>query len=453
MIYLVYKNFVIVYKLLSQQMVKLELLKAFNNSRNIALSGPGGVGKTYQINQLKEYCEKENINMSLCASTGIAANLIGGTTLHHWAGIKPFFVDKFREGNFIFYPSEKKESTKRIRKTKVLVIDEVSMLGKYTFDLVDHICRLVKKNNKPFGGIQVIISFDMLQLPPVKDEYIFKSAVWDELNFFIIYLTESFRTDDSIFFNLLSRARIGTINNDDKKILQSRLNGTNEEFEKQGIKPTVLYSHKVDVDKLNFDNLKNLPGPYYNYKSIDVVDTKTFGIITNNNINNLTSEEKKKAKDMFEYIDTIVQKELYLKVGAQVLLTINKSVEKGLVNGSRGVVTSCQKEGVTVNFQNESVFIDYTSFEHEDECKTIYIRRYLPLQLAWSLTIHKIQGQTLEYAMLDLGKSIFCAGQAYVALSRMKSLEGTIISSLDTSKFYACKEAIEFDSKIKSQVI
>jgi ATP-dependent DNA helicase PIF1 len=425
------------------------LFTFFLENKNVAISGPGGVGKTYQINKLKEYCEKNTINISVCASTGIAAKLIKGTTVHHWAGIKPYMVDKYVEGNLIYYASKKsKENEKRIKKTEVLVIDEVSMLGNHTFDLLDHICRVVRKTDKPFGGIRLIISFDMLQLPPVKENYIFKSNVWNELELSVIYLNKSFRTQDQIFFDLLSRARLGKINEEDKEILKKRVNAVNKNFDEKNIKPTVLYSHKVDVDKLNHDNLKILEGPYYQYKSKDSLVAVEHGLINKDNINNLSSETKKEAKETFEYIDTIVPKEIYLKPNAQVLLTVNKDAERGLVNGSRGIVVSCDQSGVLVKFQEDTTLIGYTDFTHEENCN-IYIRSYIPLQLAWALTIHKAQGQSLEYAVLDIGKSIFCPGQAYVALSRMKSLEGTILSNLDTRRFYACEEAIAFDEKLK----
>lgn len=401
------------------------LFKDFINNKNIAISGPGGVGKTYQINKIKEYCEKNAIKTSLCASTGIAAKLIGGTTVHHWAGIKPYNVDKYIEGKFVFYPSDKKESTKRIKKTQVLVIDEVSMIGNYTFELLDHICRVIRKVDKPFGGIQLIVSFDMLQLPPIKENYIFKSPVWNEMGFSVTYLTKSFRTQDSELFELLSRARLGKINQDDKEILKKRVGAVNKTFEEKNIKPTVLYSHKVDVDKLNYDNLKNLVGPYYHYKSKDVIHTKELGTITNSNINNLSTEEKKEAKEVFEHLDNIVTKEVYLKIGAQVLLTVNKNVEQGLVNGSRGVVVSCEKNGVVVDFENMTVLIDYHTFEHE-EGTTIYTRSYIPLQLAWALTIHKCVSEDTLLAIPGNGlvkiKELECKNQQNNTIYSPKNL-------------------------------
>jgi hypothetical protein len=391
------------------------LFKYFLENKNIAISGPGGVGKTYQINQIREYCEKNAINISVCASTGIAAKLIRGTTVHYWAGIKPYMVDKYIEGNLIYYASKKtKENEKRIKKTEVLVIDEVSMLGNHTFNLLDHICRVVRKTDKPFGGIRIIISFDMLQLPPVKEDYVFKSNVWKELDLSVIYLTKSFRTQDTVFFDILSRARIGKINEEDKEVLKKRINAVNKNFEEKNIKPTVLYSHKVDVDKLNHDNLKILDGPYYQYKSKDSVVTKEHGLITKDNINNLSSEEKKEAKEKFEYIDTIVPKEIYLKPKAQVLLTVNKDVEKGLVNGSRGIVLSCEKDGVLVKFEEDTVLIGYTDFTHEEN-SNIYIRSYIPLQLAWALTIHKCVSDDTLLSIDGKGlvkiKDLECKGQ------------------------------------------
>ena len=248
-----------------------QIQQALINKQNIAISGPGGVGKTYQINRIREYCEKENIKYHVCASTGVAAVLIGGSTIHHWAGIKPYMVEKFQKGDYNYTVSWKKQSTKRVASTKLLIIDELSMIGKSLFELLDIMCRKIKKNNSPFGGIQLIVSFDMLQLSPVKDDYVFNSGIWDSLKFTYIYFTKTYRTSDQRFFDLLSRARIGKLNKEDVTILQSRVNASNKEFEDKGIKPTILYCHKVNVDKMNFEEIQKLPGPFYNYKSKDVL--------------------------------------------------------------------------------------------------------------------------------------------------------------------------------------
>lgn len=427
-----------------------QIQQALINKQNIAISGPGGVGKTYQINRIREYCEKENIKYHVCASTGVAAVLIGGSTIHHWAGIKPYMVEKFQKGDFNYTVSWKKQSTKRVASTKLLIIDELSMIGKSLFELLDIMCRKIKKNDSPFGGIQLIVSFDMLQLSPVKDDYVFNSGIWESLKFTYIYFTKTYRTSDQRFFDLLSRARVGKLNKEDVTILQSRVNATNKEFEDKGIKPTILYCHKVNVDKMNFEEIQKLPGPFYNYKSKDVLYKNEIDITPT--YTSQPPEVSEYFEEISVIVNTIIPDEIFLKPNSQVMLTMNLSVEDGLVNGSRGVITKCEKEGVYVKFCNreQDLFIGYNDFEYTDpDTKISFVRMHIPLQLSWSMSVHKSQGQTIDYAKLDIGKNIFCAGQAYVALSRMSSLEGTILMSFDAKKVYASDEALDFDERIR----
>lgn len=427
-----------------------QILDALVNKKNIAISGPGGVGKTYQINRIREYCEQENIKYHVCASTGIAAVLIGGSTVHHWAGIKPYMIEKFQKGEFNMIVNWRKESTKRVLKTNLLIIDELSMIGKSFFELLDLYCRKIKKRDEPFGGIQLIVSFDMLQLSPVKDDYVFNSPVWEKLDFTTVYFTKTFRTSDERFFELLSRARVGKLNKEDVEILKTRVNATNTSFEKQGILPTILYCHKVNVDKINFDEISKLPGPFYNYKCKDTLYKNEIDITPT------YTDQPQEVMEYFEetrlLMNTSVPDEIFLKPKSQVMLTMNLSVEKGLVNGSRGVIVSCDKEGVVIRFCEKlvNIFIGYSDFEYTDPITKIkFVRSHIPLQLSWSISTHKSQGQSLDYAKLDLGKNIFCAGQAYVALSRMRSLEGMILMSFDERKVYASEEALDFDESIR----
>jgi len=428
-----------------------DILQSLVDKKNIAISGPGGVGKTYQINRIREYCEEQDIKYHVCASTGIAAVLIGGTTLHHWAGIKPYMVEKFQKGDLKVIINWKKESTKRIVSTKLLIIDEVSMVGKSLFELIDVICKKIKKNDKPFGGIQIIVSFDMLQLAPVKDDYIFNSSVWEDLNFSYVYFTQTYRTADMRFFELLSRARVGKLNEEDVKILKQRLHAKNDEFENKGIKPTILYSHKVNVEKINFEEIKKLPGSFYNYKCKDALYKNDLDITPT--YTSQPPELTEYFEEMVLLMNTIIDDEIFLKPMAQVMLTKNLSVEEGLVNGSRGVITACEANGVRVKFctKDKDILIPYVDFEYTDPLTKIsFVRMHIPLKLDWSISIHKSQGQTLEYAKLDLGKNIFCAGQSYVALSRMKSLEGMILLSFDERKVFASEEALDFDERIRT---
>jgi ATP-dependent DNA helicase PIF1 len=423
-----------------------ELLES---GKNFAISGPGGVGKSFQLNHIIKYCREQNIKCAITASTGIAALLIGGTTLHHWCGITPMMVKKFQEGNYLFYPDKKKANYKRVISAKTLIIDEVSMIGKDTFDLVDVVCKTIRSNSAPFGGIQVILSFDMLQLPPVKEDYVFKSDTWSQLNLQYVYLSKIYRTSDEMFISILQRAREGRMLKEDIDILQSRRNIRNEEFDRQGIEPTLLFSHRVDVNEINYDRLSNIKASCLNYKSMDMVVAKG-GLIYKNGVfsKKANVDQQEDIKKLETYINTMLPTECMIKTGAQVMLTVNLAVSEGLVNGSRGVVVSCDASGVDVMFKSQKVKVTYFQQTYE-EGEYIFIREYMPLKLAWALTLHSVQGQSLDYAIIDLGKNIFCPGQAYVGLSRLRSLEGLVLSDFDYKKVFASKMALEFEKQIQ----
>lgn len=409
----------------------------FENKNNIFLSGSGGTGKSYLLaNTIKKIGDEKGLNIALTSTTGVSAVAIGGTTIHRWSGIRlgkelPIVIaNRIRKS---------KECLKRWIETDILIIDEVSMLGLEIFELLDNIARKIRDNNKPFGGIQLILSGDFLQLPPVNDEFIFKSSVWKELNIINYKLTIPRRFPDVNHFELLQRARIGKLLPEDVKNLKNRVNeyikyiGSGGE-RRDEIKPTRIYSLKRDVEKHNFDELLKLQGDYITYISTDKISKKNKEVVS-----------KSEEKEYVEYMDTIIPRQLYFKEGAQVMLTYNLDIDMGLVNGSRGVVKSCEKDGVVVLFKNKmSVKITVNPIEFEDGNVKI-IRNQIPLILAWAISIHKSQGSSLDYAIVDLGGSIFSAGMAYVALSRVRTISGVLLSNFLANKIYADGEALEFE--------
>ena len=329
------------------------------------------------------------------------------------------------------------------------------MLGRKNIELLDKIAKRIRNNCLPFGGIQVIFSGDFLQLPPVNDEFSFTSKIWDELDFKYYVLSIPYRYPDIEYFYMLQRIRIGKPTPDDIKKLKNRVDVYIDYVrkgleKKETIKPTSLFSMKKDVEKLNLDELKKLPGDPICYNSID-----NFSIDGNEEKKEQGKKQeeltKKEVEDYTDYLNNVIPKQLLFKPGAQVMLTYNLSLELGLANGSRGVVKSCEHDGVLVTFKNGlTIKIVYNPYEQRDR-KVKMIRYQIPLILAWSTSIHRAQGCTLDHAKMDLGTSIFAPGMSYVALSRIRSLDGVLLTSFIQNKITADPDALEFEDMMMIQ--
>lgn len=428
----------------------------FVNKRNLCIIGPGGTGKSHiAVNEIKRRADQRGIHIALTSTTGVSALSIGGTTIHRWTGIKLGKEALLTIVSRIKYYN--KDCLKRWKECKIMIVDEISMLGLKTFELIDRVGRCIREEDDiPFGGMQMIFFGDFLQLPPVGDDFAFKSDVWDELNLKYYYLTTPRRYKCIDHFNLLLRARIGEYTPEDIKKLNERVQayidyiGSGQE-KKEDIKPTRIFPLKNNVEKHNLDELARLPGISIGYNSID-----KFVIKKGKNGNpELKDKEKelstKEVTEYTEFLDTLVPRRLFFKPGAQVMLTCNLSTDLGLVNGSRGVVKSCEQDGITVSFKNGiTTKIAFRPNDHEDG-KVKMVRFQVPLILAWAISIHKAQGVSLDYAIMDLGPSIFAPGMAYVSLSRVRTLEGLYLSGFIPSKLYADRDALEFDNMVKDQ--
>jgi len=371
----------------------------------------------------------------LTASTGISAWNIGGTTLHSWMGIglaqenPQYYTEKiFKNRNL----------REKITRCKRLLIDEISMIGLDLFEKIDTILKAVRKKEAPFGGIQVIFSGDFLQLPPVKDGWIFNSYKWTTFNFYPIILSRCYRYQSQEFYEMLLRIRKGILTEEDNNTLQSRYEAYKRlEINKSNmIIPTILYSHRKDVTKYNHDKLKECIGPSRKYLARDSVLAKADngdkeGIIL-----------RKYRLLLNESAAEIIK----FRVGAQVLLKANLNVETGLINGCRGVVTGFGNDFISVKFANEIIYpVTRWSWDHIITEKNIKITRaQFPLILAWAITIHSVQSCTVDNLVCDLGQSIFADGQAYVALSRVRNLEGLYLSSFWKSSIRADAQALKF---------
>lgn len=412
--------------------------KAFNlfkKNKNMLIIGPGGTGKSKIIKTMHEYAKKEtNKKMYVTSTTGISAYSIGGVTIHSLLGLGTGELDI---DALIRKVGRKKLYRERIINTDILVIDEASMLSCELFEKIHFLCQYIRKNNSFFGGIQVIFSMDPMQLLPVfnrnKDLYkniderliveslIFKKNFVKDNN--IIMLTENFRQkNDPTFINLLNRVRIGTFTDDDIKLLNTRKIKHTENS-----KHVNLVTSNKKAQSINETELEKIKSKVIKY------NTMFNSTGENVELKELLTKELQLQFNQKGIVD------LVLKKGCRVMLIKNIDVEIGLVNGALGTIIDFVKDSTStelipiVEFDNGvKQTIPSVSWEIEiDEC--IATAKQVPLMLAYSLTIHRSQSQTLESAVLDLSDA-FCDAQIYVALSRLCSLETMYLKSFNPKK-------------------
>jgi ATP-dependent DNA helicase PIF1 len=393
--------------------------------KNIFLTGPGGTGKSAIIKLFKKLYNHSKV-IAMTSTTGTSALLLNGTTLHSYLGIGTGsdsidkLVDKITKWKWL---------RDRWCNLKCLIIDEISMLDPDLFDKLENIARIIRRNSIAFGGIQLILSGDFLQLPCVgTDKFCFQAQSWELCIDHTIYLTEIIRQGDSVFQNCLNNVRLGNITPEVIDILEScKGKVLNNSF---GIIPTKLYSTNYDVDRFNdieLDKLSQDGRQFYEY----TMDIKLQG---NNRIN--VAEKYKKYCNAPE--------ELQLCKGAQVILLKNLDMPNGLVNGSRGVILSFIDDFPLVKFLNGmEILITPELWEIKENDKVIMYMEQIPLKVAYALSIHRGQGCSLDYVQVDLS-NIFEYGQSYVALSRVKNLSGLSIIDIIYEKIRAHPIAVEY---------
>lgn len=407
-----------------RQKQALELLKT---GRNIFVTGAAGSGKTYLINSYIDFLRKHDVDVGITASTGIAATHMGGVTIHSWSGIG---ISSDLTESDIEGMSEKAYLKKRFEKVKVLIIDEISMLHHFRLDLVDQVLRSMKGVSDPFGGIQVVLCGDFFQLPPVsrfgerESYFVFQSESWRNAGFTICYLEEQFRQTGDKVTSILNEIRSGDVGQDSRKLLESRMNKRTLQIE-----PTKLYTHNRDVDIINFEELERLG---------TVEEAEYF--MDSKGKSNIVETLKKSC---------LAHPILRLKVGARVMCVKN-NFEEGYVNGTLGVVHSCgQFRDPVVRLANgKLITIEKASWKIEEDGKTKAEINQYPLRLAWAITVHKSQGMSLDAVEVDLAKS-FEPGMGYVALSRVRSLDGLTILGLNEMALSVNNEVLEFDKKLR----
>lgn len=383
--------------------------------KNVLLLGSAGVGKSFIIKHITRICNERDINIGITSSTGCSAVLIDGRTVHSYLGIGLAKDTPTALARSLFYKNKKKAKT--LQQLDVLLIDEISMLDAELLTKISKYLSIVRDNVSPFGGVQLILSGDFYQLPPVNGEFAFKSEIWDSLNMSCHVLKKIYRQEgDVLFQGILERAKDAIITDEDIKVLEECKGRT---F-KTEVKPTSLYPINATVDKINNEAYSLLKGSEMIY-------------------NTIYSSKESKA-----YCDSIkVPASVKLKVGAQVMVTRNVNTDLKLANGTRGVVSQMYDDHVII----KTLYGD-RSISRFDCINENLKYSVMPLALAWALTIHKAQGVTLDCCTIDIGKTLFEYGQAYTALSRVKSLNGLSVENIEKSAFKTHQDVIEFYKKI-----
>ncbi len=402
-----------------QQSEALDILKL---GHNVYLTGAAGSGKTYVLNQYIKYLRQHNIVVGVTASTGIAATHMNGMTIHSWAGLGI--------GDHIDIERILTRSTlkKRMAQTKVLIIDEVSMLDGNVLDAVDAITRAFKDKQKPFGGLQVVLSGDLFQLPPVTKSgepfFVFDSEAWKSMKLKVCYLEEQHRQDDSNLLNILNAIRSNSVDEAHFEELAERIKPA-----PKGEDIIKLYTHNAHVDDINTTELNKLK-----------TESKVYHMASRGRQNAAESLIKR----------CLAPEQLTLKIGSEVMFVANNPA-KQFYNGTLGKVIKFNTANQpVVQTKYSQITVDEHTWKTEDGDKTIAEITQLPLRLAWAITIHKSQGMSLDAAEIDLSKS-FEPGMGYVALSRVRSIDGLYIKGINNIAMVVNSRIIDLDAKLKSQ--
>ena len=433
----------------------------YTQHRNLFITGPGGSGKSALIKHIQRDALNRGKFIQVCALTGCAAVLLEckAKTLHSWSGIG---LGKGPIEQLIKKVNKNKHSKALWKETDILVVDEVSMMSLKLFETLDAIGKSIRKNREPFGGIQVIFSGDFYQLPPIGDKddpdtnkFCFESDFWYTTfpKQEHIQLQKIFRQSDPVYQGILNQVREGRLKRSSNDALLRNVGRKIDEA--ATIRPTKLFPTRNKVDSINITEMEKLAGDDVEYKIKYHGDLE---MTANERLNrNQYSPEQIKTELAFLKGNLRCDENIRLKIGSQVMCIVNIELTNGsmLCNGSQGIVTrfsTMDKKQPVIRFNNGyEMTMNYHIWPSET-IPGIGVSQ-LPLILAWALTIHKAQGATLDIAEIDAGAGIFECGQTYVALSRVKSLEGLYLTSFDATKIRINKKVQEFYQGLKSQII
>ncbi|XP_076122874.1 ATP-dependent DNA helicase PIF1 [Alosa pseudoharengus] len=407
---------------------QLAVLNAVLSGKNVFFTGSAGTGKSFLLKRIIGSLPPKSTYAT--ASTGVAACHIGGTTLHNFAGIGS------GSGSLesCLELAQRPGVVQNWLSCRHLIIDEISMVDAQFFDKLEAIARSIRRSTEPFGGIQLIVCGDFFQLPPVgkgkdKPQFCFQARSWKKCIQLNMELKEVRRQTDQAFISLLQAVRVGRVTTE---ITSKLIMSANHNIERDGILATRLCTHKDDVELTNENKLQQLPGTLHQFEAVD------------------SNPKMLRTLDAQSQIGNLLQ----LKVGAQVMLTKNLDVQRGLVNGARGVVLDFQPGnqglprvhflcGVTEVIRRERWVLKASGGQ-------FISRLQLPLKLAWAISIHKSQGMTLDCVEISLAR-VFESGQAYVALSRARSLEGLRVLDFNPHVVKANQDVLAFYNKMRKE--
>ncbi len=471
-------------------MTQTQALAILKMGRNVFITGPAGSGKTYVVNEYIKYLKDHDVSIGITASTGIAATHMGGVTIHSWSGMG--IKNNLSEYD-LAQLAEKSQVARRIKEAAVLIIDEVSMLHHFRLDTLNSITQHIRKNTAPFGGLQIVLCGDFFQLPPVSKygepdtHFIYRSEAWRDGKFTVCYLHENFRQLTDPILAVLNEIRSGEVSEGAREQLRSRyreirpsstasatktkvssptigsartteslaepsflappfeveetaIQWRSEEGSEtlssslDAVEPTRLYTHNVDVDSVNENELDKVDGHEIVYEMI--------------------SKGKKPLVEALKKSCLALEK-LRLKKGARVMCVKN-NFDKGYVNGTLGVVVSCGfgvdpviRTASTPDFPDgRLITLELADWTIEDDGKILAQITQYPLRLAWAITVHKSQGMSLDAVEVDLSKA-FEPGMGYVALSRVRTLTGLSIIGMNENALVVHPEVLEYDQHLR----
>lgn len=406
---------------------------------NLFITGYAGTGKSYILNKLKK-----RFKIDVTSTTGLAAVNVQGQTIHSWAGVgicnKPVeeVVEKILK---------RASLKKQILNCKILAIDEISMLDAKTFDYIDTVLRTLKDPAKPFGGIQVLLFGDFFQLPPVQKEngFCFESNCWHDLDLKTIFLEKIYRQTDEQFIKSLNNMRLNRLTDEDLRLFYDR----EVNYDTSDSDILHIFSTNREADSYNTRRFNAVDSEVYKFPSIDKIHRKKSEI----EFDKAKPNEKLTKFDImtWEMFDKCCKAPyvLELKKNCKVMLLKNLDFKKGLINGSTGTVLELEADNVLIQFDNgveES--IPKHVFEAYRDGEVVVSREQYPIRLAYGITIHKSQGMTLDKLIVDCNR-IFECGQAYVALSRIRSIDGLYLKSFNPKKVTVSEQVVRFYESLK----
>lgn len=408
-----------------QQTEALDILKT---GGNVFLTGEPGAGKTHVINEYIAWVEAAGLKVAVTASTGIAATHIGGMTIHAWSGIgardtlDAFGLDQI---------AQRQTVQKRVGKSHVLVIDEISMLDGKILEMVDKVCKTVRNRTEPFGGLQVVFVGDFFQLPPVTRQgemmnYAFQSGAWEAARPLVCYLSDQYRHDDEMLSGLLRSIRRNDIDEEHFTLLSEQ-----SDIGYEDIEPTRLYTHNADVDAVNAGKLKELSGRTATYQ--------------------MQARGDKRVQEGLVR-SCLSPQLLELKLDAMVMFTKN-NFEAGYVNGTLGRVVEfdgLDSVPVVETPDGRRIKVKSMTWDVRDGDRVTAEIEQLPLRLAWAITVHKSQGMSLDAVEVDLSRT-FVYGQGYVALSRVRTLTGLKVLGMNPNALQVDPRVVSQDERFRAE--